>query len=67
MSAHGQLYGLRGNKLSNVTATANDGLFDAKDQMIHSAIVHENLLLSNTNNSAINLVPSPRGDYSLSA
>jgi len=47
LSAHGQLYGLRGNKLSNVTA--DDDLFDAKDQMIHSAIAHSNVLLSSDN------------------
>lgn len=59
LSAHGQLYSPGGNKFSNVTTTASNNLFDAKDQMIHSAIVHENLLLSNnnTNSGAINLLP----------
>lgn len=41
LSAHGQLYGPRGNKFSNVTAQAADNdLFDAKDGMIHPGIVH---------------------------
>lgn len=59
LSAHGQLYGFWENKFPNVTARANNDLFDAKDQMIHSAIVHENLLLSNNNkgSSSINLLP----------
>lgn len=59
LPAHGQLYGFGENKFSNVTAGANNDLFDAKDQMIHSATVHENLLLSNNNkgSSSINLLP----------
>lgn len=39
-------------KFSNVTAGANNDLFDAKDQMIHSAVVHENVLLSNNNRNS---------------
>ena len=49
----------RENKFWVVKAAAKNDSFDDKDQMIHSMIVHENLLLSNnnTNSRAINLSP----------